>query len=99
MKLKLIKNGIPKKVKTGYSWKYLFFGVMYTMYRGDFKGLIMQLLLGACTGGLAFLIFPFTYNKAHIKRLMEKGYKPANEDSSEWLRHHLAYDSDDFTGI
>lgn len=87
----LTKNGLSKKVKTGFSWKYLFFGVMYPMARGDFKGLMMQLLIGVCTGGAAFLVFPFTYNKAYVKRLIEQGYKPLDAQSEMWLQHNINY--------
>ena len=91
MKITLKKNGLNKAVATGFSWKYFFFGVLYPMSRGDFKGLLMQLIIGAVTCGLAFLVFPFTYNKAYIKRLISQGYTPANKPSSTWLELNLNY--------
>ena len=34
MRITLEKNGMKKTVKTGFSWKHLFFGVFYTLYKG-----------------------------------------------------------------
>jgi hypothetical protein len=91
MEIRLKTNGLSKTVATGFSWKFTFFGVLYTMSRGDFKGLLMQLVIGMVTCGFAFLVFPFTYNKAYIKRLISQGYKPADNPSKTWLELNLNY--------
>lgn len=102
----LTKNGLSKKVKTGYSWKYLFFGVLYTLSKGDFKGLIIQVVIGSILSSIGgsiallglligliyfMLIVPFIYNKKYIKRLIEQGYKPLDADSEMWLQHNINY--------
>ena len=70
----LQKNGIEKKVSTGYSWKSLFFGVFYAASRGDFKGFFIQLGLGIFTSGLSWLFVPFRYNKIYLDRLFSEGW-------------------------
>ena len=52
MSIRLTKNGIQKKVATGYSWKSLFFGCLYAIARGDSKGFILQLGLAIITLGV-----------------------------------------------
>lgn len=71
----LKKNGHTKKVATGYSWKSLFFGVFYPLYRGDYAGFFIQFILGLLTGGLSWLVVPFRYNKIYLDRLIVDGWK------------------------
>lgn len=99
MILKLSKNGLPKKVSVGYSWKTLLVGVFYTMYRGDVKGVIIHVGIGACCFLLSYflllaytiLVLPFIYNRFYVKRLLEQGYTPVDEDSEIWLNMKLGY--------
>lgn len=74
MKIKLHKNGHIKEISKGYSFKSLFFGCFYPAARGDFKGFFIQLALGAITGGLSWLVVPFTYNKIYLERLINNGW-------------------------
>ena len=71
----LKKNGLKKVVSTGFSWKSLFFGVFYPAARGDFKGFFIQLALGIFTGGLAWLVIPFTYNSKYLERMVSDGWE------------------------
>lgn len=87
----LQKNGLLKDVSTGFSWKSLFFGCLYPIARGDFKGLFIQLALFFLTGGLALFVLPFTYNKAYIKRLLVDGYAPLDFRSEEYLVRNIGY--------
>ena len=70
----ITKNGLNKKVATGYSFKSLLFGCLYPAARGDFKGLLIQLLLALFTGGLSWLIVPFFYNKKYLERMISDGW-------------------------
>ena len=91
MEITLQKNGLAKTMKTGFSIEYLFFGILYPIYKGDYKGVFKQLLILFLSCGLAIFVFPFTYNKAYIKRLLMKGYQPVDERSERWLSHNLNY--------
>lgn len=68
------KNGLTKKVATGYSFKSLFFGIFYPASRGDFKGVIIQSILGIVTCGLSWIFVPFAYNKIYLERMISKGW-------------------------
>ena len=91
MAITLHKNGITKKVATGFSWKNLFFGCLYPIARGDTKGFFLQLGLAFITAGLCWLITPFFYNKNWLKRLLEDGYKPFDEKAEKYLVRKLNY--------
>lgn len=67
-------SGIIKQAPVGFSWTTLFFGPIPALRRGDFKWFFIQLILN-----LLFIIplfvFPFIYNRLHLKKLLEAGYK------------------------
>lgn len=69
------KNGLTKKVATGYSFKSLFFGSFYAAARGDFKGFAIQTIIAILTGGLSWLVVPFKYNKIYLERLISDGWE------------------------
>ena len=71
----LKKNGVEKKVATGYSWKSLFFGIFYPIVRGDMEGCLYQFLLAFFTFSLSWFIVPFNYNRRYLKRLKADGWK------------------------
>jgi hypothetical protein len=91
MAILLKKNGITKKVATGFSWKSLLFGCLYAAARGDFKGFFIQIVLSLITGGFYWLFIPFFYNKLFLKRLITDGYLPADEDTLRYLQRNLKY--------
>ncbi|MFD1706102.1 DUF2628 domain-containing protein [Siminovitchia sediminis] len=88
--------GLSKEVKVGFSWTTFFFGFFPALFRGDLKWaaimLIAELAIGSFTLGLGSwavaIIFAFIYNKIYIKELIEKGYKPANEEAKAVLRQN-----------
>ncbi|MFD7522363.1 DUF2628 domain-containing protein [Paenibacillus chitinolyticus] len=94
----ILKNdgGVVKDVKVGFSWTTFFFSFFPALFRGDLKWaaimFIISLCLGAFTMGIGGLIsgivFSFVYNKIYIKELIEKGYRPANEESSRILESY-----------
>ena len=77
--MKIEKNGMIKEIATGYSWKSLFFGVLYPATRGDYKGFVIQLTLAFITGGISWLFVPFAYNTNYLERMISKGWRVVNE--------------------
>ncbi len=94
MYITLDKAGMKKQVKVGFSWTTFFFGFFVPLFRGDLKWaaimFVTTALIGVFTMGFGSLIigivFSFIYNKLYIKDLIEKGWTPANEDSSNTLK-------------
>ncbi|HMB01413.1 MAG TPA: HrgC protein [Spirochaetota bacterium] len=75
-----------KKVPTGFSWTTLFFGCFVPLFRGDVLWLLVSFLLSMFTGGLFWFVFPFIYNGIYIKNLLTKGFQPADDFSSNYLK-------------
>lgn len=70
----------------GFSWTSLFFGFWPCVFRADWFGLLIYILaaigLTVATffvggaGGIVFgLLWPFFYNKWHMRRLVAQGYE------------------------
>ena len=55
----LEKNGLRKKVSTGYSWKSLFFGCLYPIVRCDYKGASRHFIYCSITFGISWFFTPF----------------------------------------
>lgn len=78
-----------KDVKVGYSWTEFFFGFWPALFRGDWKWLLIMILveiaLGMFTwgGGTLFfnIIFGFFYNKFYTVDLLNAGFEPADDFS------------------
>ena len=87
MEVRLINNtGIEKECPTGFSWTTLFFGFFVPLFRGDFIGMLIQILGSVFTIGIFWLIWPFLYNNNYINRLLEKGFIPYSEKDKSILR-------------
>jgi hypothetical protein len=94
----LLKNegGITKEVKVGFSWTTFFFGFFPALFRGDLKWaaimFIISVAIGSFTLGIGAwvsgIVFSFVYNKIYIKELIEKGYRPADENSRAILENN-----------
>jgi hypothetical protein len=74
----LEKSGLIKEAPVGFSWTTLFFGVFPALFRGDFKWTLIMFLAALFTAGLAWLVFPFIYNRLYITGMIENGYKIKN---------------------
>lgn len=82
-----------KQVKAGFSWTMFFFGFWVPLFRGDWKWLIIMLLLdiiglftfGIVTG-VANIVMSFLYNKLYIQDLISSGYKPTDKASVNILQ-------------
>ena len=68
-------TGIIKTAPVGFSWTTLFFGGFPSLFRGDIKWFIIQLIVDCFTFCVAVFVFPFICNKLYIKNLLEKGFK------------------------
>jgi hypothetical protein len=90
-----LKNdaGVMKEVKMGFSWTTFFFGFLPALFRGDLKWAVIMLIIEAVLGsftlgigaGITGIVFSFVYNKINIKDLLEKGYRPADEQTQTEL--------------
>jgi len=86
MKIQMVNSaGVLKEAKLGFSWTMFFFGPLVPLVRGDMKWFLIGLLISILTSGLAWLVFPFVYNKIYLKELLEKGYAPVNEYDQQAL--------------
>ena len=70
-----------------------FFGFWVPLFRGDWKWLIIMLLLdliGLFTLGIvtavANIVMSFLYNKLYIEDLISSGYKPNDQASANILK-------------
>src|SRR5690625_4241041 len=87
--------GLIKEVKIGFSWTTLLFGFFPALFRGDLKWAAIMLIAGIAVGAITlgfgawilWLVFAFIYNKIYIQDLIEKGYKPASEESKMKLEN------------
>lgn len=92
-----LKNdaGVTKEVKIGFSWTTFFFGFFPALFRGDLKWAAIMFITSVVVGFLTFgfgawipgIIFSFIYNKIYIKELLEKGYRPVDEETRTELQH------------
>jgi hypothetical protein len=86
-----LKNdaGVTKEVKIGFSWTTFFWGFFPALFRGDLKWAAIMFITAAAVGAFTLgfgawipgIIFSFMYNKINIKELLEKGYRPADEQT------------------
>ena len=77
------QNGMTKECPVGFSWTILFFSFFVPIFRGDLKWLIIMIIADVITAGIAWLAFPFFYNKKHIEDLIEKGYIPSTRKDAD----------------
>ena len=87
----LIKNGVKKKLSTGFSCRCLLFGWFYPLFIGDFKGAVRHFCYATITLGFSILFVPFFYNRKKLKSFLEDGYKPFGEKDEKYLVKKLDY--------
>jgi len=83
------QSGLMRKGYIGFSWTSLLFGCFPAIFRGDWFGCLLyvglSVLLAVLTLGIGnivlMIVWAILYNKWHLKRLIEKGYRLA--DGSE----------------
>jgi len=67
-------NGHIKQAPVGFSWTVLLFGFFPPLFRGDWKWVVILLILALLTWGASNVIFAFLYNKIHIRDLIGAGF-------------------------
>jgi hypothetical protein len=90
------ESGLTKEVKVGFSWTTFFFAFFPALFRGDLKWaaimFIISFAVGVFTLGfgawISGIVFSFVYNKIYIKELIEKGYRPVNEQGRAILENN-----------
>jgi hypothetical protein len=82
------KTNQVKQVKAGFSWTVFFFGFFPPLFRGDWKWLLILLVLDIVGlfsfGFLSFaanLVFSFLYNKFYLQDRINEGWIPCDEAS------------------
>lgn len=85
VEITLTKDNMIKKSAVGFSWTTFFFGFFVPLFRGDWLWLLIMLILGICTSGIANIVLAFLYNKIYTNKLLELGWKPADEYSKNIL--------------
>ncbi len=75
-----------KEVAIGFSWTTLLFGAFVPLLRGDVVWFILFFILTIITAGIAWFFIPFMYNKMYIKKLISKGFVPADDVSRNELQ-------------
>ena len=87
------ESGIMKEGFYGFSWTTLFFGFFPALFRGDFitfiGGFVVSVIIGIFTLGIGTffigLTWAFMYNKYYTRKLLERGYVFAGQDSDNAL--------------
>ena len=72
--IKVKKDNWIKYIPNGFSWTTLFFGCFPAFLRGDIKCGLIIFFLDIFTGGLARIVFSFSYNRTYLENLLEDGW-------------------------
>lgn len=82
-----------KQVKVGFSWTMFFFGFWVPLFRGDWRWLVVMLLLDiigiwsyGTVSSIANIIMAFLYNKLYIEDLIKQGWYPADASAENALQ-------------
>ncbi len=75
-----------RKSATGFSWTMLLFGFFPPLFRSDWKGFIIVLLINLIglwiwdySSFITAIIFGVTYNKTHLNDLINSGFVPQGD--------------------
>jgi hypothetical protein len=69
------QTGVAKHGYIGWCWPCYLFGWFVPFFRGEIGVGLIHLLLATVTLGISHLIMPFLYNKHHMDRLLQAGWK------------------------
>ncbi|MDE2738672.1 MAG: hypothetical protein OXH47_04025 [Paracoccaceae bacterium] len=78
--LKNPHNHHLREAPVGFSWTVLFFGFIPPLFRKDWLGAVIILVIAFFTFGLSNLVFGFIYNKMYLKGLIKDGFKVKSTD-------------------
>lgn len=68
------RTGQIRQAPIGFSWSGLFLGGFVPLYRGDYKWFLLWWLIAFFTGGIGWIVLPFTYNKTYLSHLQSEGF-------------------------
>lgn len=85
VEINLQKGDMVKKGFLGFSWTTFFFGFFLPLFRGDWLWLVIMIILGVVSCGIANIILAFLYNKFYTSKLLENGWEPADDFSRNML--------------
>ena len=85
VEINLQKGDMVKKGFLGFSWTTFFFGFFVLLFRGDWLWLVIMIILGVVSCGIANIILAFLYNKFYTSKLLENGWEPADDFSRNML--------------
>jgi hypothetical protein len=75
-----------KTVPVGFSFTIIFFGFFVPMVRGDLKGTLIGFGFSWLAWFVGNIIFAFFYNKRYINSLLDSGYDPIDEATTQLLK-------------
>lgn len=85
VEINLQKGDMVKKGFLGFSWTTFFFGFFVPLFRGDWLWLVIMIILGVVSCGIANIILAFLYNKFYTSKLLENVWEPADDFSRNML--------------
>ena len=79
MKITLEKSGVLREFKTGFSWKYFFFGAWYVLFKDGFLQSMKHSFFSIITLSIYYWVQCFKYNESRIIRMVDKGWSPFSQ--------------------
>jgi len=93
LKNRYTKGQIIQKV--GFSWTMFFFGALVPLFKADWVGALVMMLINIVvsylTNGIGVAIIDLViacfYNKNYIQRMLQKGWEPATQNDANALHN------------
>ncbi|MCV2877587.1 hypothetical protein OE699_01875 [Sedimentimonas flavescens] len=83
-------TGQMREAPVGFSWTVFFFNCLPALFRRDWGGFLIMLVISCLTLGLSGLVFMFIYNKMHLKGLIKDGYKATSASADiDWIEQRI----------
>ena len=93
LKNRYTKDQIIQKV--GFSWTIFFFGALVPIFKADWIGALIMILINIVVSyltnglglGIVNLIIACFYNKNYIQRMLQKGWGPLSQNGVDVLHN------------
>ena len=93
LKNRYTKGQIIQKV--GFSWTMFFFGALVPIFKADWVGALVMVLINIAVSFLTYglglwivdLIIACFYNKNYIERMLQKGWEPSTQNDVDALHN------------